>query len=156
MGRTDIAGTRAFFGPRATDWEVRFPDDGPSYEHAVAELAPPVGGVVLDAACGTGRALPALRSAVGSAGTVLAVDLTVEMLAEATRQRRDALANLLLADVTALPIGTATVDGVFGAGLIPHLPDPWPAWLSSPGCAAPVRGWPCFTRSAEPGSSQRS
>ena len=124
MGRTDIAGTRAFFGPRAADWEVRFPDDGPSYEHAVAELAPPVGGVVLDAACGTGRALTALRSAVGSAGTVLAVDLTVEMLAEATRRDRDSLAILLLADVTALPIGTATVDAVFGAGLIPHLPDP--------------------------------
>ena len=124
MGRTDIAGTRAFFGPRAADWEVRFPDDGPSYEHAVAELAPPVGGVVLDAACGTGRALPALRSAVGSEGTVLAVDLTVEMLAEAVGRERGSLAILLLADVTALPIGTATVDGVFGAGLIPHLPDP--------------------------------
>ncbi len=124
MDRTDIAGTREFFGPRAADWEVRFPEDGPSYEQAIADLALPVGGVVLDAACGTGRALPALRSAVGAAGTVLAVDVTVEMLAEATRRGRDSLATLLLADVTALPIGAATVDGVFGAGLIPHLPDP--------------------------------
>jgi SAM-dependent methyltransferase len=124
MDRTDVAGTRAFFGPRAADWEVRFPDDGPSYEQAVAELGLPLGAVVLDAACGTGRALPALRAAVGSAGTVIAVDLTVEMLTEATGRGRDALATLLLADVTMLPIATATLDGIFAAGLIPHLLDP--------------------------------
>jgi SAM-dependent methyltransferase len=80
---TDITGTRAFFGPRAAGWETRFPDDGPGYARAVAELAPSPGGAVLDVACGTGRALPALRAAVGPGGTVLGLDLTVEMLAEA-------------------------------------------------------------------------
>ena len=74
MGRTDrrsiqIAATRAFFGPRAADWEDRFPDDDPLYAQAVAELAPPQGGVALDAACGTGRALPALRDG-GRTGSV--------------------------------------------------------------------------------------
>jgi hypothetical protein len=43
-----IASTRAFFGLRAAGWEDRFPDDGPSYAQAVAELAPPAGGVVMD------------------------------------------------------------------------------------------------------------
>jgi len=60
---SDIDRTRKFFGPRAAGWETRFPDDGPRYRQAVVELAPPVGGVVADVACGTGRALPELRSA---------------------------------------------------------------------------------------------
>jgi hypothetical protein len=64
-----IASTQAFFGPRAAGWEDRFPDDGPLFEQAVAELAPPVGGVALDAACGTGRALVPLRAAVGTDGS---------------------------------------------------------------------------------------
>ncbi|MGF1432535.1 SAM-dependent methyltransferase, partial [Kitasatospora sp. LaBMicrA B282] len=60
----ELARTRDFFAARAAGWEERFPDDGPRYAAAVAELAPPPGGAVLDAGCGTGRALPALRAAV--------------------------------------------------------------------------------------------
>jgi len=56
--KAEIAATRAFVAPRAAAWEERFPDDGQSYEQAVAELAPPAGGAVLDAVCGTGRAFP--------------------------------------------------------------------------------------------------
>jgi SAM-dependent methyltransferase len=57
----ELAATRAFFGPRATGWDDRFPDDAPAYRRMVAELAPPPGGRALDAGCGTGRALPHLR-----------------------------------------------------------------------------------------------
>jgi SAM-dependent methyltransferase len=124
MSGTDIAGTRAFFGPRAAGWEDRFPDDGPAYASAVAELAPRDGGIVLDAGCGTGRALPALRDGVGGTGTVIAVDLTAEMLAEAIRRGRGALATLVMGDVTRLPLATEAVDAIFAAGLLPHLPDP--------------------------------
>jgi SAM-dependent methyltransferase len=120
----DIAATRAFFGPRAAGWEVRFPDDGPSYRQAVAELAPPAGGLVADVACGTGRALPDLRAAVGADGVVLAIDVTVEMLAEAARHGRGQNAALILGDAMRLPIPTARLDAVFAAGLISHLPDP--------------------------------
>ncbi len=128
MGRTErrstqIAETRAFFGPRAADWEDHFPDDDPLYARAVAELAPPPGGVALDAACGTGRALPALRDAVGQAGTVIALDVTAEMLAEVVRRGRDSLATLVLADATNLPLNDGSVDAVFAAGLLPHLHD---------------------------------
>lgn len=119
-----IASTRAFFAPRAAGWEVRFPDDGPRYARAVADLGPPVGGTVLDAACGTGRALPALRAAVGPAGTVVGVDLTAEMLAEAARRGRNSVAALLLADAMTLPLATGSLDAVFAAGLLPHLADP--------------------------------
>src|SRR5215469_1114562 len=121
---TDIAATRAFFGPRAAGWEDRFPDDGPSYESAVAELALRPGAVVADVGCGTGRALPPLRAAVGPAGTVIGVDLTVEMLTEARRRGREPLAALILADATRLPLPSGVVDAVFAAGLVSHLPDP--------------------------------
>lgn len=119
-----IAAARAFFAPRAKGWERRFPNDDASYAEAVAALEPPMGGAVLDAACGTGRALPPLRAAVGSNGTVLAVDVTVEMLQEAARLGRGSLAALVLADVTALPLATESLDAVFAAGLVSHLPDP--------------------------------
>ncbi|TMD04339.1 MAG: methyltransferase domain-containing protein [Chloroflexi bacterium] len=119
-----IASTRAFFAPRAVGWEDRFPDDGPRYARAVADLESPAGGTVLDAACGTGRALPALRAAVGPAGTVVGVDLTTEMLAEAARRGRNSVAALVLADAMTLPFATGSLDAVFAAGLLPHLADP--------------------------------
>ena len=39
----------------------------PAYAAAVAQADLPRGGTVLDAGCGTGRALPGLRAAVGAA-----------------------------------------------------------------------------------------
>jgi SAM-dependent methyltransferase len=120
---TDIAATRAFFGPRAAGWEIRFPDDGPVYRQAVAELAPPVGGAVADVACGTGRALPELRAAVGTGGIVVGIDITVEMLTEAARPGRGDTAALVLGDALRLPLATGGLDAVFAAGLLPHLKD---------------------------------
>ncbi|WP_327706052.1 class I SAM-dependent methyltransferase [Streptomyces decoyicus] len=114
---------RAFFAPRAADWDTKFPDDGPAYAAGVAELGLREGDRVLDAGCGTGRALPALRAAVGPRGTVLGADLTPEMLRAAVRAGRDRDAALLLADVTRLPLPDAALDAVFAAGLLSHLPD---------------------------------
>ncbi|MFH8573570.1 class I SAM-dependent methyltransferase [Streptomyces sp. NPDC017993] len=114
---------RAFFAARAADWDDRFPDDAPAYAAAIAEVGLHSGDRVLDAGCGTGRALPALREAVGSRGTVLGADLTPEMLRAAVGAGRDRSAGLVLADVTRLPLRDACLDAVFGAGLISHLPD---------------------------------
>ncbi|MEU2789802.1 methyltransferase domain-containing protein [Streptomyces sp. NPDC007100] len=115
---------REFFGSRAHDWDARFPDDGPAYQAGVAALGLRAGDRVLDAGCGTGRALPALRAAVGARGTVLGADLTPEMLAAAVRAGRGRLAPLLLADVSRLPLRDGSLDAVFAAGLLSHLPDP--------------------------------
>ncbi|WP_328940540.1 methyltransferase domain-containing protein [Streptomyces sp. NBC_00250] len=123
----DPTHVREFFGARAADWDSRFPDDGPAYAAAVNELGLRPGDAVLDAGCGTGRALPPLRAAVGPSGTVLGADLTPEMLERAVAAGRggtDDTATLLLADVGRLPVGDGSLDAVFGAGLISHLAEP--------------------------------
>ncbi|MFI1978160.1 class I SAM-dependent methyltransferase [Streptomyces wedmorensis] len=132
----DPTHVREFFGARAAGWDSRFPDDGPAYAAAVEELALRPGDAVLDAGCGTGRALPPLRAAVGPTGTVLGVDLTPEMLEEAVKAGRggrtdmsgqaghEGTATLLLADVGRLPVHDGALDAVFGAGLVSHLADP--------------------------------
>ncbi|NEA48310.1 methyltransferase domain-containing protein, partial [Streptomyces sp. SID10815] len=81
----DHTHVREFFTARAADWDGKFPDDGPAYAAAVAELGLREGDRVLDAGCGTGRALPELRAAVGASGVVVGVDLTWAMLAAAVR-----------------------------------------------------------------------
>ncbi len=126
MGRMsdDHTKVQEFFSARAADWDTRFPDDGPAYRAAVAGLGLSEGARVLDAGCGTGRALPALRDAVGPLGTVLGADLTPAMLEAARRAGRDRDGQLLLADVARLPLATESLDAVFGAGLISHLPHP--------------------------------
>ncbi|AMW15205.1 SAM-dependent methyltransferase [Streptomyces qaidamensis] len=113
-----------FFTARAADWDSRFPDDGPAYAAAVAELGLRAGDRVLDAGCGTGRALPPLRAAVGASGVVLGADLTPAMLREAVRAGRDRDGQLLLTDVAVLPLRSRSLDAVFGAGLISHLESP--------------------------------
>ena len=113
-----------FFGARAAGWDDRFPDDGPAYAAAVAELGLREGDRVLDAGCGTGRALPPLRGAVGASGVVVGADLTPAMLEAAVRAGRDRDGRLLLADVAALPLRSGSLDAVFAAGLLAHLPDP--------------------------------
>ena len=116
--------TREFFAPRAATWEQRFPDDDPVYADAVARLGLRAGQAVLDAGCGSGRALVPMRDAVGRDGTVVGVNLTPEMLAAARDHGRLTVAALLLADTRFLPLRDASVDAVLAAGLLPHLPDP--------------------------------
>lgn len=120
----DQTRVQEFFTARAADWDSRFPDDGPSYAAAVAELGLKAGDRVLDAGCGTGRALPPLRAAVGPSGVVLGADLTPAMLREAVQAGRDRDGALLLTDVAALPLRSHSLDAVFGAGLISHLASP--------------------------------
>jgi SAM-dependent methyltransferase len=115
--------TRAFFSCRAATWNTRFGDDMPAYAAAVARAGVRAGGVVIDVGCGTGRALPALRQAVGPDGTVIAADLTPEMLDQARPVSEAVDAALVLADARRLPFADASADALFAAGLVNHLPD---------------------------------
>lgn len=120
----DHTHVQEFFSARAADWDTRFPDDGPAYAAAVGELGLREGDRVLDAGCGTGRALTPLRAAVGRSGVVVGADLTPAMLEAAVRAGRDRAGRLMVADVAALPLRSESLDAVFAAGLIAHLPRP--------------------------------
>jgi SAM-dependent methyltransferase len=115
--------TRAFFACRAATWDAKFGDDLPAYCAAVAEAGIRRGGVVIDIGCGTGRALPPLREAVGPAGTVIALDVTPEMLDAAGPAARLAAAAVVIADARVLPFADGSADAIFAAGLVNHLPD---------------------------------
>jgi SAM-dependent methyltransferase len=116
--------TREFFAARAAGWETRYPDDTPAYAAAVGELGLRAGDRALDVGCGTARAVPLLRAAVGRSGTVVGVDVTPEMLHEAVRLGRAADGALLEADGARLPVRDGAFDAVFAAGLVNHLADP--------------------------------
>jgi ubiquinone/menaquinone biosynthesis C-methylase UbiE len=120
-----IEQTREFFGMRAATWDTKFGDDIPVYTAAINEAGIRRGGTAVDVGCGTGRALPPLRDAVGPRGRVIGLDLTPQMLASArSKVRADAGCLLVLADARRLPLAAATADAVFAAGLVNHLPDP--------------------------------
>src|SRR5215472_5568113 len=120
-----IQRTQEFFAVRAATWETRFGHDMPAYAAAIAEAGIRRDGIAVDVGCGTGRALPALRDAVGPGGTVIGLELTPEMLAEANSRGWARSADLLvLADARRLPLASASVDALFAAGLVNHLPDP--------------------------------
>jgi SAM-dependent methyltransferase len=114
-----IHATREFFTPRAATWDEKFPDDDPAFADAVSQLALRPGGTALDVGCGTGRALPHLRAAVGAAGTVAGIDLTPAMAAIASERGPAAIG-----DARRLPFPDATADAVLAAGLITHPPEP--------------------------------
>ncbi|MCJ0874605.1 class I SAM-dependent methyltransferase [Streptomyces sp. AP-93] len=120
----DRGHVQEFFGARAAGWDRKFPGDEPAFATAVGEFGLRPGDRVLDAGCGTGRALTALRAAVGPSGTVLGADVTPQMLTAAHEAGRDADGALLLADVARLPLRDGALDAVFAAGLVAHLPDP--------------------------------
>ncbi|MFJ6758645.1 methyltransferase domain-containing protein [Streptomyces sp. NPDC091273] len=137
-GRAEHTATRAFFTRRADAWEERFAYQTPAYEAADARMGLRRGQTAVDLGCGTGRAMPALRAHVGAEGTVPGLDLTHAMLAAAARIGRATTGGLLLADVARLPLRPGSVDGIFAAGLLDHLPRPRTAlreWarVSAPG-----------------------
>lgn len=114
---------QAFFAARAATWDRRFGDDLPAYAAAVHSIGIKPGAIVADIGCGTGRALRALREAVGPGGAVLGFDVTPEMLVAASDPARVARATLAVADARSLPLRDGAVDVAFTAGLITHLPD---------------------------------
>jgi ubiquinone/menaquinone biosynthesis C-methylase UbiE len=121
MSQRSRAEVQAFFAARAAAWETKYGHDLPVYATAVAETGVPTGGVAIDVGCGTARAMPALREAVGPSGRVIGFDITVEMLAMARSLGRQAYGLLVLADAAELPLPSASVDTVFAAGLLGHV-----------------------------------
>ncbi len=101
----------------------------PARRRAVAALGLKPGDTVLEIGAGTGRNFPYLVDAVGPSGTIIAIDASPGMLAEARRliQRRGwSNVQLLQQDATQLAVDR-DVDGVLFSLSYSAMPDPRPA-----------------------------
>lgn len=124
MSLADLSGIRAFFGPRAADWEQKTAQDAMQIARVIQESRLRAGMTVLELGCGTAPATPYLRAAVGATGRVIALDVTPEMIEVARGVGRGDAAQLVVADVHSLPIATGTVDALHAGGIVPHLAHP--------------------------------
>jgi ubiquinone/menaquinone biosynthesis C-methylase UbiE len=101
----------------------------PARRRAVAALGPKAGDTVLEIGAGTGRNFPFLVEAVGPSGTIIGVDASPGMLAEAHKlveQRGCSNVQLLRQDATQLQID-GDVDGALFSLSYSAMPDPRPA-----------------------------
>lgn len=102
------------------------------------------GATVLDLGCGPAVDTIALAALVGPAGTVIGVDHDAAMIAAANRRAEEAgvtaRARHLLANATALPLPTASVDACRCERVFQHLPRPERAFVEMVRVAKPG-GW---------------
>lgn len=130
-----VSETQAAYGrwARAYDWLCRLlPGLDGLRAGAVAGLDLSPGDTVVDLGCGTGANLPHLREAVGPTGTVVGVDLTPGMIAQAEKRVQAAgwrNVHLVQGDAARPPV--ADVDAVLGTFVVGMLKDP----------ASGVRAW---------------
>lgn len=97
-------------------------------EAAIAAMALKPGDRVLDVGCGTGLNLPLLREAVGPQGSLVGLDRSPEMLAQARRRVTAARwDNVELVEGDAGDLA-ALVDGPFDAALSTYALSIIPAW----------------------------
>lgn len=170
MGILDAEEVQRLYDRRAGHYDVltlafRALGFGRHQRRVVAELGLSEGATVVDLCCGTGVNLEELSSAVGSQGTVIGVDLSEGMLAEAKERVQAAdLANVQLvqADVRDYQFldETAAVLSTFGLEMVPAYeevieraaerlsagarigllglkhPEGWPDWLVKAGVVA--------------------
>ncbi len=96
--------------------------------------APAPGQTVLELGCGTGEFLPALLDAVGPQGTVLALDISAELLEQArTSVRSHPLAERvrwLHADMVNLPLESLTVDAVVARSVLQYAQEALPSVIA--------------------------
>ena len=101
----------------AEDWSIRVED-----ACLVDALSPRAGQTILDAGCGTGRALETLlgadRTVIGVDHSAASLDVARGRVPEAARERL----SLRLGDVRDLPVSDGEVDGVWCCGVLQHVP----------------------------------
>jgi ubiquinone/menaquinone biosynthesis C-methylase UbiE len=91
----------------------------------ISRIGLPPGGMVLDHCTGPGGNLPALASAIGPSGTLVAMDLSRGMVHEARKlaSRRNITLDIHQADALSLPYANACFDAVVHYGAINQFGD---------------------------------
>ena len=130
-----------------TGWDAKFPDDGPAYAHAVAELDPhrPARSCSTPGAAPDGRC-PTCRAAVGPTGRWWRVDATPEMLAAGRRAGQLDGAGVTVADACGCRCATGASTPCSPPGCCRTWRTRWRGWPKLARVCGPA-GWPCSTRS---------
>ena len=113
----------------AVDWLVtHHRSKAPEREQMIRDLQMAPGSLVIDAGCGPGLWIPLLAHAIGSAGSILGIDISTEALV--TAQQRGAgrwyqsQVQYKQATLEQLPVQPGTADLIFSANVSQYLPDP--------------------------------
>lgn len=106
--------------------------------HAVDLLFLMSGQVVVDLGCGTGLSFPLLQASIGPSGTIVGIDNSEEMLAQARRRaQRAGWDNVRLVKAPAHRLDSALVDAgiapnrvnallaVYALSVVDHYPETW-------------------------------
>jgi len=116
---------REFFDSRAEGWEDKcYP---PDVRTRLAELVPEFGvrpgARVLDVGTGPGVLNPYLRQAAGGEGTIVAFDLSANMIRQARKKRLTARDLFFQGDAQAMALPAECFDHVICFAAFPHFPD---------------------------------
>jgi ubiquinone/menaquinone biosynthesis C-methylase UbiE len=114
--------SRHFFEAAARTWDSRPPSAKTkrAIETALHALGLCEGDVVLDIGCGTGISIPELADAVGATGTVLGLDFSYPMLAQARVKELGSNAVYIRGDAHVLPIRSDSVDAALCFAAFAH------------------------------------
>lgn len=115
-----------FFDKRAADWEKKCypPAVREQLVKLIAHFGVRPGEQLLDVGTGPGILVPYLRGCIGPHGSIVAFDLSFEMLRQAKKKELGPRDFILRCDVHRLPFPSATFDRVICFAAFPHFHNP--------------------------------
>jgi ubiquinone/menaquinone biosynthesis C-methylase UbiE len=117
---------KQYFNEAARTWDEKFytPALATFLENLIPSLSLQAGQNILDVGTGTGILIPFLLQAIGSEGSITAIDYAEQMV-QICRSKYSQLKNVTikLQDVEELDLPSESFDAVICFGLFPHLED---------------------------------
>ena len=113
-----------YFDQLAPTWDSELSPEGlKKLGKIVRELGIRPGSNVLDIGSGTGVLVPFLVANLGTEGKVVALDFSMEMLAQAQAKHLPPIVGFIQADVLAVPVADNSVDLAIANSAFPHFGD---------------------------------
>ena len=114
---------KEYFDRLALSWDSRImPETLAKLRNIVAELDIKPGSYILDVGSGTGVMVPFLNRAISNLGTIIEVDISARMLAEA-RSKGLNNTHFIQADIASIPMPQEVFDLVICYNVFPHFGD---------------------------------
>jgi len=120
VGKLSIVQQKEYFDRLALTWDSRLtPETLTRLSNIVAELDIKPVSCVLDVGSGTGVLVPFLNRAIGNLGTIIEVDISARMLAEAKSKGLNNT-HFIQADIAYIPMPQEVFDLVICHNVFPH------------------------------------